>query len=390
MREIVDVFLNTVKLNLRNRRALIFMILFPICLTLILGTALSNVGGNNMNESLHMKAAVVNQDHGIMAGQMEKFFQSKEIKKIVEMKTYQTLRAAESDLKSQKLDAIIIINRGFSQAAQQGSHHQLNFITSGDLESSVIKSIAESYLKRINAVQAAASVGALPEHTGNQVQSGSLISDHTLSINGKVPKSSDYYAVTMLIMIILYASNYGLDVVRESKKSPIGYRIRSLPVRQMNYLIGKTLGQLATVFLQIVILVTFFKFIYHANFGNQLGFIFLMCFLLGLIVILFSMALSLFFTCELADTLLNFIVPIATFLAGGYIKLSFLETNSITSTLRNWLPNSLAQNLIFQNIYGGSGVSTSEGILKLIFIAGCMLLLTAIAVRRSKNGDLSK
>lgn len=390
MRTIVAVFLATVKLNLRNRRGLLFMILFPIVLTLILGTALSNLSGSNTTESLHIHAAMVNQDHGAIAGQLEKFFQSQEIKKIVKTKSYSSVKAASSDLKNQKLDAIIVINSGFSQAVQQGRNYKLDFITSGDLESSIIKNIAESYLKRINAVRASASAGASPSQSGTQMQPDSLISDHALSINGKVPKSSDYYAVTMLIMIILYASNYGLDVVRELKKSPIGYRIRSLPVRQMNFLIGKTLGQLATVFLQIIVLVTFFKFIYHANFGNQLGFIFMMCFLLGFIVIIFSMALSLFFTFEMANTLLNFIVPVATFLAGGYVKLGFLETNPITSALRSWLPNSLVQNLIFQNIYGESGVSVTGGILKLIFIAGCLLLLTVAAVRRSKNGDLSK
>lgn len=383
MREIAAVFLSTVKINFRDRRSLIFMILFPIVLTLILGSALSSVSGSSDTaEKLDSRAAIINQDHGTMADQMEKFFRSSEISKIVHTKTYRSLNAAKADLKKQKLDAIIVINNGFTQAVENGSSKKLDFITSGDMESSVIKNIAQSYLQRINAYRSAAASAPQPD--------ASLLADHALSINGKVPSSSDYYAVTMLIMIILYASAYGLNVVRESTLSPIGYRIRSLPVRQVNYLIGKTLGQLATVFLQIIVLVTFFKFIYHANFGSNLSFIFLVCFLLGFIVILLSVALALLFSYKTADSMLNLAVPVATFLAGGYVKLSFLESNPIAVSLNNWLPNAVAQNLVFQNIYGGTDISAAGGILKLTLIALAILLLTIAALRRNQHADLSK
>jgi ABC-2 type transporter. len=390
MREIADIFLNTVKTNFRDRRSLIFMILFPIVLTLILGTALSSViGSSNTAEKLDIHAALINQDHGAMASQMEKFFQSSEIKKIVHTKNDQTLNSAKADLKKQKLDAIIVINKGFTQAVENGSGKKLDFITSGDMESSIIKSIAQTYLQRISAYQAAAA--AVPQAAPvAPLVPASLLADHALNINGKVPSSSDYYAVTMLIMIILYASAYGLNVIQESTLSPIGYRIRSLPVRQMNYLIGKTLGQLATVFLQIVVLITFFKFIYHANFGSNLPFIFLVCFLLGFIIILMSMALALLFSYKTADTILDLLVPVATFLAGGYVKLSFLDTNPITAALNSWLPNAVAQNLVFHNIYGGTGLSAAGGVLKLTLMALAILLLTVVALRRNQHADFSK
>ncbi|WP_010630578.1 ABC transporter permease [Sporolactobacillus vineae] len=383
MREIAAVFLSTVRMNFRDRRSLIFMILFPIVLTLILGTALSSVSGSSDTaEKLDSRAALINQDHGAMAGRMEKFFRSPEIRKIVHTKTYRSLSTAKADLKKQKLDAIIVINKGFTQAVENGSSKKLDFITSGDMESSLIKNITQSYLQRINAYRAAAAFAPQP--------AAPLLADHALSINGKIPRSSDYYAVTMLIMIILYASAYGLNVVREMNLSPIGYRIRSLPVRQINYLIGKTLGQLATVFLQIIVLVTFFKFIYHANFGSNLPFIFLVCFLLGFIIILLSIALALLFSYKMADTILDLAIPVATFLAGGYVKLSILDTNPIAVALNSWLPNAVAQNLVFQNIYGGTGQTAAGGVLKLTLIALAILLLTIAALRRNNHADLSK
>lgn len=393
MSEIAVVFLNTVKINFRDRRSLIFMILFPIVLTLILGTALSSViGYSNTAEQLHSHAALINQDHGTMAAEMEKFFRSSSVKNVVRTTNYSSLSAAKADLQKQKLDAIIVINKGFTQAVQQGTGKQLDFITSGDLESSVIKSIAQTYLQRVNAHRSAAAAAPSTASTTQQPAAiqQSLITDHALSLNGKVPSSSDYYAVTMLIMIILYASAYGLNVVRESTLSPIGYRISSLPGRQVNYLIGKTLGQLATVFIQIIVLVSFFKFIYHANFGSNLPFIFLVCFLLGFISILLTMALALMFSCDTADTILNLIVPVATFLAGGYGKLSFLDTNPITAALNSWLPNAVAQNLIFHNIYGGADLSAAGGILKLTLTSLAILLLTVAALRRNQHADLSK
>lgn len=390
MRVIFDACCGTMMQNLRDRKSLVIMLLFPIVLTLILGTALGKVvGGGNTVESLHVKAAIINHDRGPAARSMIGFFQSEKIKKIVNSRDYKTEKRAKADLKNQKLDAIIVIPDGFSSRVAGGRPARIDFVTSGDLESTVVKSLADSYLKRVSAIQSAAEMGASPQKEA-AVHLDSLIADHAFSTKGKVPKAIDYYAVTMLIMIILYGYHYGNEVVDQSLHSPIGYRIQSLPFRPINYFVGTALGNIATVFLQIIMLIVFFKFIFRADFGSDLGFVLLLCFLLAFIVMLFSMAVSLFFSEQTADGMLNFIVPIATFLAGGYVQLSFLETNPVTAAIRGFLPNSIVQNLIFQNIYGGGGISVIGGLLKLAAAAILGLLLVAVGLRRGKYGYLSK
>lgn len=365
------------------------MLFLPIVLTLILGTALSKVGTGTMATSLHIRAAVVNQDQGPMAKTMISFFQEKPISAIMKTRIYKTVADANTDLKKQKLDAIIVITKGFSAAAERDQSHHLDFITSGDMESSAVRSIADSFLKRVNAVQALAAVGVSPQKAV-QTHLDPLLSDRALSAKGKVPEASGYYAVTMLIMIILFAYSYGLDVVRESLHSPVGYRIQSLPVHPIGYFAGKALGNIVTVFLQIILLIVFFKFIYRADFGDHLWLVLGLCFLLAFIVILAGTALALLFTEKTADALMTFLVPTATFLAGGYVKLGFLETNPITSAIRSFMPNSLVQTLIFQDIYGGSGLSPASGILKLFVTLAAVLLLILVGLRRRSYGNLSK
>ncbi|WP_188801788.1 ABC transporter permease [Sporolactobacillus putidus] len=385
----VNICFSTIKQNLRDRRSLTLMLLLPIVLTLILGTALSKVGTNTTTTSLNIRGGIVNQDQGPLAASMIDFFQEKQIRAIMQTRIYKTVADANKDLKKQNLDAIIVITKGFSAAAESGQSHHLDFITSGDMESSAVRSITDSFLKRVNAVQALAAIGVSPQKSV-QTHLDPLLSDHALSVKGKVPEASGYYAVTMLIMIILFAYNYGLNVVRESLHSPIGYRIQSLPVHPMSYFTGKALGHIATVFLQIILLISFFKFIYKADFGDHLWLVLGLCFLLAFIVILAGTALALLFTEKTADALMMFLVPIATFLSGGYVKLSFLETNPVTSAIRGFMPNSLVQTLIFQDIYGGSGLSPASAVLKLLIILAAVLLLVAAELRRRNYGSLSK
>ncbi len=363
------------------------MLLLPVVLTLILGTALSNA--DSTTASLDIRAGIVNQDRGSLAMSMVDFFQEKQIRTVMKTRIYKTEAEANKDLKKQNLDAVIVITKGFSAAAVRGQSHHLDFITSGDLESSAVRSIADSFLKRMNAVQALAAAGVSPQKAAG-AQLVPLLSNHALSVKGKVPDASSYYAVTMLIMIILYAYAYGVDAVKESLDSPIGYRIQSLPVRPMSFFTGKVFGHVATIFLQILILIVFFKFIYKADFGSHLWFVFGLCFLLAAIVTLTGIALTLLSTEKTADALMTFIAPLATFLAGGYVKLSFLETNPITSAIRGFMPNSLVQTLIFQDIYGGSSLSPLVAVFKLVIILAAVLLLTAAGLRRRSYGYLSK
>ncbi|WKB34978.1 ABC transporter permease [Terrilactibacillus sp. S3-3] len=187
---IADIFCSTIKQNLRDRKSLIMMLLFPIVLTLILGTALGKVmGGSHAAESLHVKAAIVNDDHGAAAKSMVQFFQSEKIKKIVSSKNDITEKRARADLKGQKLDAIIVIPGGFSNQVASGRPAHVDFVTSGDLEATVVKSIADSYLKRVSAVQSTAEMGASPKAAAS-ARLDSLLSDHALSIKGKVRKRS--------------------------------------------------------------------------------------------------------------------------------------------------------------------------------------------------------
>lgn len=389
MSTIATIMLTTVKQNFRDYKSLMLMLLLPVLLTLILGTALSKVGSDaDTTAVLHVHAAIVNQDKSQASQQLAAFYKRPSIRKIISMKPFSSVTAADAAIKAEKIDAIVVVPAGFGQAAAQNKDGSLRFITSGNMEGTVVKSVTESYLKGMNAYGALAASGVSLSAPPSYLSSA--ITDKPLSAKGKAPGAGDYYAVTMLIMIILYGALYGYDVVHETYRSPIGYRIRTLPINQLDFFIGKALGNIITIFMQIILLIIFDKYIYHANFGTHLLFVFAVCFLLAFIMLSFSIALGLLSSDETTNSLLSLLIPFMTFLAGGYVKLESLATNPITAAIRNFLPNSLAQTMIFQKIYGVSGISISASLTKMVLIALIMVVLISIGVRRVNHGHFAQ
>ncbi|WP_181742426.1 ABC transporter permease [Terrilactibacillus laevilacticus] len=382
----ISIVLTSIKRNIRDRKNVIFLLLFPILLTFILGNALSSVDvGNEAAASLHTKLALVNQDdNGMVSKQYEQFLKSKEIKDIVTTRPISTINNARIQLKQENVDAIVYIPKGFSYAIENGKSKQMQVIVSGNTEGDIIKDLTESFLSRVKSHVVLAEMGKHVIDT----QMPPIIYDHPLKVSGKIPKAIDYYAVTMLIMIIMYSANLGKGLVANFHYSSLGSRIRTLPIHPMKFFLGQAVGELLTVAAQIVILIFFFKFAFHANLGDHMTHLILTCFLLGLITILIGIAFSLWFNPHAADRILNIQIPILTFLAGGYVKLP--DSNTSLNFLQNIMPNALAQSIIFQDIYGRHNAQGIHELINLFICLVVIFIIVIVGLRRKKYGSFCK
>ncbi|MFX3618328.1 MAG: hypothetical protein ACE3JK_12485 [Sporolactobacillus sp.] len=92
MKTIAIITVITLKQNFRDYKGLVLMLLLPVLLTMILGTALSKTGSTtNTTDRLHVHAALVEQDKSQASEHLAAFYQSPSIRKILGVKKYSSI-----------------------------------------------------------------------------------------------------------------------------------------------------------------------------------------------------------------------------------------------------------------------------------------------------------
>lgn len=187
-----------------------------------------------------------------------------------------------------------------------------------------------------------------------------------------------YYSVTMLVMIILYGAELGIDSVNDDEDM-INKTI-SLPMRREKMIIGRNLGAILVMFVSSIIIIVFSKFVYGAYFGSDY-------FLLILDVILF-----LFFAINLgsaiclivkdgetASYIIQTLAIIFTFLGGGYFTTELFSAKLQKISFLS--PNYLEQNILFERIYG-YGKNVTELYLQIIVLSLIVFGITVFYGRK--------
>ncbi len=137
--------------------------------------------------------------------------------------------------------------------------------------------------------------------------------------NKKTPTSLEYYAVTMIIMIILYISLAAVNSFGGEYTRNTIFKLISSPASKHEIFIGKVLGLTFISIVQITLVFFFSKYVLKVCWGKSEGLILLV--LLSEIVMSIFVGITmiaLFKKQSVAESLLQAIVPFITFFGGGY------------------------------------------------------------------------
>lgn len=128
-------------------------------------------------------------------------------------------------------------------------------------------------------------------------------------------------------------------------------------------------------------MILFTKYFFKVNWGKNFGMLILICFSLTFLSTILGIFLAMV-NKKNGDAILNILVPIFTFLSGGYFKFSI--DNKIGELLKNVVPNTLAQNAIFNNIYTNDILKVTNSIAIIWIIIIILFIGSLIAGRRKK------
>ena len=378
MNRMFAVFICTLRKNVRDRSSMLEMLLLPIVVILILGNALSSVFSYQEVEPTPI--AYLNLDQGQIRGYFDEFIHSDDLKDLVTVKAVTSMEEGLKELDTDNVVALVSIDSNFSQRVLNGREAAVEITKNPEnsIRVSVVENVVQSFINTANLTQVMISMGKTDIPVYGE---GSMIVDRAVAASDIMPGAMDYYAVTMLVMMIMYGTMYSAFGMGESYIEAVGSRIRSTPIKPAEHYSGLVLGNVVTVYAQVLVLIAFTKYVYGVNWGSSMPVILLITFVLTWVAIgLGAMIVMLTRNNSLTAGILTLLIPVMTFIAGGYFKISF---PGIMSAIRYISPNYLAQTAIFNTIYGGPTEQTVLTVCGLVFFAAVTFTVAMVAQRRT-------
>lgn len=171
------------------------------------------------------------------------------------------------------------------------------------------------------------------------------------------PTAMDYYAVSMLTLIILYSSITGAHAIKSERVTKTINRLICSPAKKYQIFIGKIFGSLAITILQVLIVIVVSKYVLKAYWGSHVGIVLL---LVGAeIIMAVSMGIAVSFLVKNESGVLNILVPLIAFFGGAYGPVEMYGANvlrfSDLSPLR-WI-NKATFSVIYSNDFSTVGAA---------------------------------
>lgn len=376
MKRILTVFHYMLLRNLRDRGTLVEMLILPIVLILILGNALAPVF--QVDNISTITVGYLNQDEGPLGHHLDQYLASPQLQGIIKLQLVSNQEEGLELLRSGQVSALVHLERDFSQQAMAGETHI--FLTGRPgytMHTSAVANILEGFIHGANTVEALQKMGA-PDATF--VFTPGTIQDLPISASGLLPRAMDYYAVTMLVMFIMWGGLYAANGLG-SLMLAVGDRIKSTPVKDSELFLGIILSNFVTVIGQAAVIIGFTHLVYGANWGDNLPALAGIVSLTAILSIAIGVMVTMLARSEaIATRVINVLVFTSTLVAGGYVKISF--SGDVLPLLQHLSPNYLSQTAIFNLIYGGSAAQTYTMVGVICLAISACFVIASLAGRR--------
>lgn len=310
MRNIWIILKKEVIQNLRDRKSMFMLVIFPMVLIFILGTAFSNV----FKSTIDLKDITIpyyisgtGEDIKYFTGFLDTIENKMKVNFVKKEE-----KTAIADTKMRKYSCFIVYDSEAKRIKLYKNNR--NF-----LETGIIEMALKNYVDSFNANSEIAKEN--PRALQKEIKEEEYVK--LSSFDGqKNPSSFDYYAITMITMTICYGAFTGAYALKGEKLGKTSLRLWASPMNKWQLLVGKLLGALTITLIQIVLVLLFSKYLMHSYFGSNLGAVIIVFMSLAM----FSITLGLVLSYIIKDTsklngIITIAVPFMVFLGGGYAVL---------------------------------------------------------------------
>jgi len=291
---LIELARKDVLLILRDRKALMMIIVMPFVLTAILGGALggifrepaSAIGGA-------FRLIIANEDKGEIGGRVAEVFQAAELKKLLIPKSVATRDEALSAVDKKEASVAVVIPVDFSERVLRGEPVAVEVYQHPDspLRGSIVQAIAMAVTDHLSAVQTATATGleiwgksgavrpqdlaraaaalagqlqAAAEQAGRQQIEYQAVEPH------KGVTAFQYYAAAMAVMFCLFATtSSGAKSFLTEREDGTLQRLLTTPTPRWQIVVGKLVGTLLNALLEMTTLIVATALVFRVSWGHS-------------------------------------------------------------------------------------------------------------------------
>ncbi|MBD0379279.1 ABC transporter permease [Paenibacillus sedimenti] len=376
---------------LRMRYVLIVQFILPLLLIFILGSALSNAFKVEDRSLKPVEVDIVQSDKGSLSNQFQSFLAEPEIKKLLNANPVSTRDEAVKRVKAGESEFALIVPADFSTKVITGQEAGWEMILGKDYDQNLIAQMTlRSFLETVNLIQATAltadpaAINMMKSQAGNAFQNpvypASYVRLGKLSNSDAAYTATQYYAASMLVMFLLYSGMAAAIGLQSEKEVHTLSRLNSLPISNLQILLGKVLGNTGIALLQAFVIIGTTTLLFGVDWGHS----FLMLFLVCLMIIIASMSLAILAMCLAGSTktismIFQILITVMTFLSGGFSPLP----DGLLHKLGVFTVNHWGMQGMLRIMLGSDNSIIMHHVWTLVAIAAGLLIVSLVVYRKA-------
>ncbi|QST01698.1 ABC transporter permease [Pontibacillus sp. ALD_SL1] len=422
------------KRMVKDRKALIIVILMPALLTVLLGLSIGKMM-NGSEEIENIPIGVIDQSspaswnvegegerakevsnlssapNDFVALFKDDILKGEELSTLIEVKELDSMESGKRLIDSGELNSVISFPSTFNQDVVDA----LLFSKERDitidvwqnpdqaLQSDIVASIVESYTNLLTSlvIQKEGVMHFLPKEDltltvmatkmqglfNNGEKGNNTISLTRDSVKGlKAVTGIQYYTVGMAVMFMLYVATYSAIYSKDEIRTNTFSRLQVMGVSPFIVLVGKLLSTSLVVFVQFIILFGVSKLLFGITLGSILPLLVLMIsasITVGCLAVAFSVLTLTYKESRLTDLFQSVVIPFMAMFGGSFIQLSIMP-ESVRFVGETILNGAALDG--FLKIMQGYGLESLQGSLIALFVNAIIFLLVALFfIRRNKE-----
>lgn len=374
MRHAFTILRYTLLRNVRDVPSTIEMVLMPIGIVFVLGSVLGTAF-EPADISPTPVTFVIEAD-GEYADGFSQFLGHEEIAHYLAVTESSTREEAHRLLETGEAVAAITLAR---DDHGEGATITITEGAGSTLRLGIVRSVVDSFVRGVNVTGALGRLG----HSGATYEPlPAEFQASAVSREGRVPGAFDFYAVSMLVLFVMYIAQYSAEGLREDVLEPLGARARTTPAAWWTQISGKLAAHVASGVVQAAIIVTVTALVFGVNWGTQ------PLLLTGLVLSLCVFAAA-FGGLVLAITrdgpksqsVISAVIVGSMFLSGGAFRIG--NVSASFRAFQQLLPHYQGQRAILAMIYGAEPGAIGAAFSYFLGGAALLFALTAILTRRS-------
>ncbi|SFB09608.1 MULTISPECIES: ABC transporter permease [unclassified Bacillus (in: firmicutes)] len=271
-----------------DRKGFLTMILMPLVLTAILGSALNSVMGGDGGFAETKVGLVLNDQDPLAVTFKEEVLPELSFIKVKKVKDDKELKDL---IKDEKIDVGLSFPQGWSRDLEQGELKEVSILSLSEqpLKASVVESVLKSFSERAKMLSVTAKIVISDLTQSEAVTTGKVNMNEAAteivqelkeagkdgiplmeeSVGKKFVSSMQYYAAGMAVMFLLFNATVGAKSIIEERSTETLARLMITPTSHTSILIGKFLGTLLFALIQLVIFFTATTLFFDVSWGEN-------------------------------------------------------------------------------------------------------------------------